>query len=170
MSADASDTRGRDVVVGFADRLKCGPALEKAIALVNDSVDARLVVVHVSSSPITVHNGPSPRVAESIGDPLWATVHSTVLELGAAPERTLTVIEPGEPASVIARHCTDASILYLGPSRRRRFRRRPDLCQQLDALVTCPVVQVAAVDDMPSTRSRTPHSNRSLSIRPGVTS
>lgn len=168
MRAEMSGSKGRDVVVGFADRARSVGALERAIAQVRDDDRARLVVVHASSSPIAVHNGPSAEVAESMGEPTWATVYSTVLELGAVAERTLTVIEPGEPLSVIARHCTDASVLFLGPSSRRRFRRRPDLGHRLRATIDCPVVQVPTAVLPPDSRS--PGRSRYLPIQAGVTS
>lgn len=170
MSADVLGTATKNVVVGFADRASSGHALEEAIAQVENDDTARLVVVHASSSSIAVRNGPSAQVARSMGDPPWATVHSTVLELGAKPERTLTIVEPGDPITVISRHCTDASILYLGPSRRRRFRRKPNLGQRLGALVDCPVVQVAATDVRRRPASRSSKVKSHLTVQPGVTS
>lgn len=165
-----AEFRTKDIVVGFADRASSGHALEQAIVQTANDENARLVVVHASSSPIAVRNGPSAQIARSMGDPLWATVHSTVLDLGAEPERTLTVIEPGDPAAVIARHCTDASVLYLGPSRRRRFRRRPDLGRRLGAILDCPVVRVAATHDRRPPASRSPKAKRYVAMQPGVTS
>ncbi|MDH4279231.1 MAG: hypothetical protein OEW83_14245 [Acidimicrobiia bacterium] len=158
-----------DIVVGFADRRSSSEALERAIAHVADNGNARLVVVHASSSPITVRNGPTAQIAQAIGAPGWATVHTTVLELGADPARTLTVIEPGEPVSVIARHCTSASVVYVGRSRRRRLGRAKGIGQRLGTVVACPVVQVAA-DDEPRSPSSSSPVNRFLPAQTGATS
>lgn len=162
----------RDIVVGFADAASSSEALEQAIAEARADDAVRLVVVHASSSPIAVRNGPPPAVARAMGEPVWSTVHATVLEAGAVPERTLTIVEPGEPLSVLARHAAGASVVYLGPSR-RRMRRRSGLGHRLGARIDCPVIQVAdpaVATDRSHSRSQVRRPERSPALQPGVTS
>lgn len=160
----------RDIVVGFADAETSGVALEQAIAEARVDETSRLVVVHASSSPIAVRNGPPPAVARAMGEPVWSTVHATVLEAGAIPERTLTIIEPGEPLSVLARHAAGANVVYLGPPRRRR-RRRPGLGHRLGAMLACPVIEVAdPAGSSGRSRSRLRRPGGSTALQPGVSS
>lgn len=171
MSPAAPPTR-RDVVVGFADAASSTVALKQATIEVEADETARLVVVHASSAPIAVRNGPSAAVAHAMGEPVWSTVHTTVLALGALPERTLTVIEPGEPLVVLARHGANASVVYLGPTR-RRVRRRRSLFHRLDAFLDCPVIQVAdhaGRRSRPRNRSRAHRAQASPALQPGATS
>lgn len=171
-TATTESSTSRDIVVGFADAASSAMALERAIAEAQADETARLVVVHASASPIAVRNGPSPAVARAIGEPVWSTVHTTVLELGADADRTLTIIEPGEPLPVLARHGAAASVVYLGSSR-RRTRRSRSIAQRLGAIVGCPVIQVAdhtGPTARSETRSRVDQVQGSPSLQSGAAS
>ncbi len=161
-------TSARDVVVGYdAEDPASMTALDKAIAHARADDDIRLVVVHASSSPVMVYDGPSTEIARAMGEPAWAMVYTTAMQRGAIPERTRTIVEPGDPMIVLARYCLDASVVYLGPSR-RRFRRSRSLGRRLGAVVNCPVVQVADEQTTTEARARRPEPSSSLNLQPGV--
>lgn len=130
-----------DLIVGFLHKRTCLAALHFGVHEVGSDRYERLVVVHASKVPIAVHNGPSSQIASRLGNPEWANVHSVVAALGADPTRTLTVVEPGDPAEVIARHSTRAALVVLGPRRRRLLSRR-DTASKLAESIVAPIVRL----------------------------
>ena len=146
----ASESLERDdnlqrLVVGFCDSSNSLLALRWAIK-VAERTGASLTVVHASSFPVRVCNGPTAAVAHSIGNPTWATVHAVVKGLGA-PDSTTTIIEPGRPVEVLAKYARGADAIFLGP-RRSVFGIR-DLQRSLERRIDVPVLRIdeVLVDD-----------------------
>lgn len=127
------------LVVGFHSTHESIGALRWAIEKCR-AEQRRLVVVHASSVPIAVDNGPSASIAHQLGNPAWATVHSVVTGLDAPPD-TVTRVRSGEIVELIAAEAQDAAMVVLGPRRRRIFRRHDTQYQLLD-LVDCPVIRI----------------------------
>lgn len=117
MARQNSAGSGERLIVGFesseASHETLRWALERAAATLSLAV-----VVHASSEPIRAVNGPSAAVAESLGNPAWATVHTTVRDLDPCVPVT-TIVEPGTPAEVLAHHAQPGDVIVLGPRRSR---------------------------------------------------
>lgn len=135
MTAGATDT----VVVGFHSTTESIGALRWAIEKCR--VEGRqLLVVHASSVPIGVDNGPSAAIAHQLGNPTWATVHTVVAGLDAPPS-AITRVRSGDVVDLIRAEAENASLVVLGPRRRRILRRR-DTQRQLQSLLDCPVIRI----------------------------
>ena len=122
---------GSRFIVGMKDTDTSLDALRWALTKAGQE-HAEVVVVHASSVPITVHNGPPRAVAFKMGDPLWATIYSTVNGF-APPAGTSTIVEGGNAADVIAKHAREGDTIVLGPARKRMFR-KPETAAHLKSL------------------------------------
>lgn len=138
LATDALPSEVQHLVVGYRDSTNSLMALRWAID-VAERTGAALTVVHASSFPIRVCNGPSAAVAHSMGNPTWATVHSVVQGLGAA-ESTTTIVEPGAASTVLAKHSRHADAIILG-RRRKRFA-MTDLQRVLERRTGLPVLRI----------------------------
>ena len=99
------------IVVGFRNAARSSGALRWSIerSRVNG---AAIRVVHASAFPLTAHDGPSASVAQQLGNPSWATLHSTVAAF-TPPSDVHTVADQGSPIDVLRRWSKDASVVVL---------------------------------------------------------
>lgn len=133
-TADSQTT----VVVGFHSTSDSIEALRWAIDLAKET-NSPLKVVHATDVAITVRNGPSSAVANTLGNPTWASVYSIVAAHNP-PAETTTIVEQGSAVDVLAKHAKDASAVVLGP---RRFRILPiNTEKRLKHHLAVPVVRV----------------------------
>ena len=100
-----------------------------------------LVVVHRAPIAISVIDGPSPKIADQLGNPMWSQVHAWAMAAGVDPSRTTTVVGSNRVAELIKSHAPDASVVLLG-SKTRSFLSRLDLKYRLEKRLDCPVVRV----------------------------
>lgn len=114
------------------------PALRHGVAEAH-ARGAQLVVVHAGSVPIAVQDGPTAAIANSLGNPPWALVHSTVHGL-AVPDDTQTTVEPGDPVSVIGRIARPGDLVVVGGRQRSRWR---STAARLRLSLPCPVIVVS---------------------------
>ena len=128
-------------------------AVRHGIELAQAAPDARLTVVHKASVGVTVRNGPTPEMAERLGNPTWARVHSTTMAAGADPQRTMVAAASTTPEKLIRRHAPDATTIVLGAVRRRSLF-AGDPAARLATALGCPVVRA------PLTTSTTPPDRR----------
>lgn len=127
------------VVVGFHSTTESIGALRWAIEECKRT-SSLLKVVHASDVPIAVRNGPSAAIAHQLGNPTWASVYSVVAGLDA-PKETTTVVRSGEAVDVIAAEAFAATLIVLGPHRRRLLSRSNSQRQLLN-VVDCPVIRI----------------------------
>ncbi len=130
----------QNIVVAYHSFERSMAALEWAINRCKIE-DTKLTVVHVASTPITVHNGPSRAVAKAMGDPEWATVHSVVQGLNAPPD-TLTVIDHGDPVHAILKHLDNDSLVVLGRRCTSRWSRRSVERRLRALLLAVPIIRI----------------------------
>jgi len=128
------------LIVGFLNTDSSLPALRWAID-VGRTTGMPLIVVHASALPISVRNGPTSAVAQQLGNPPWASVHSIVQGLGA-PAGTTTIVESGAAAAVLARRAGPDDSIILGRPRERLWGQR-DTQQRLERLTRVPTIRVA---------------------------
>ncbi|MEZ5225867.1 MAG: universal stress protein [Acidimicrobiales bacterium] len=124
----------RLVVVGYSG----SPSSRSAVAWAarTTPLTDRLVIVHATSVPIAVHNGPSAQVAEALGNPTWATMRTVVDEL-IGRDRADTIVEHGRPDEILRRYGATADMIVVG-----RRSRRNRLLRRLMASVPCAVVGI----------------------------
>lgn len=136
------------IILGLLDAATSGGALEWAIAE-SAATTTQLVVVHASSSSVSVSNGPSRSIAHQLGDPAWAIAHSIVWSFDPPPD-TVTHVRPGRAVEVLASFADEGDLIVLGPRRSRWFSR--DTAADLRSKVGCEVIRVDETEAASSNR------------------
>lgn len=105
------------VVVHDADDVAHG-AVRHGLALARSTTGGRCTVLHTASVGVTVRNGPTAAIAEQLGRPGWAMVHTEVIAIGADPDSTDVIVASDPVERLVARYAPDATAIVLGPHRR----------------------------------------------------
>lgn len=163
-------TSSEVIVVGFADAARSASALRWAIDR-SRATGSLLRVVHASSFPLTTHNAPSASVAQQLGNPSWAALHSTVAAFNP-PAELHTVADQGTPLRVLLRWSQDASLVVLGEPTARPWRRSTR--HRLQTRLDIPVVEITdrsfALRRDPSTSDEIERSTEAENPRDGKVS
>ena len=143
------------IVVAFKDAARSSAALRWSIER-NRISGASLRVVQASAFPLTAHDGPSASVAQQLGNPGWATLHSAVAGFDP-PADVHTVADQGSPHAVLEKWTDDATVVVLGRSRTKGWRR--SLADRLRRSLDVPVLEIDESDlgviDLGPERDRT---------------